>query len=146
MPDVRDIADLRRRLRAAVEEARERSAERRARTAVAERDYEQFLTERAVPVFHDFANVLGGEGHPFQVSTPARSVRLTSAKSGEEFLELELDSSQDPPQVVGRSSRGRGRRMVTSERPLKPRTAIAELTEEDVVQFLLAEIVAFIER
>ena len=146
MPDVRDIADLRRRLRAAVEEARERSVERRARTAAAERDYEQFLTARAIPVFHDFANVLNGEGHSFKVFTPAGSVRLASTKSGEEFIELELDSSQDPPQIVGRASRGRGRRMVTSERPLKPRTSIAELTEDDVVQFLLAEIVPFIER
>lgn len=141
-----DITDLRRRLRAAVEEARRQSAERRARAETAVRDYEQFLTGRAIPVFHDFANVLNGDGHPFKVFTPAASVRLASTRSGEEFIELELDSSQDPPIVIGRTSRGRGRRMVTSERPVRPRVAIADLTEEDVVGFLLEEVVGFLER
>jgi hypothetical protein len=141
-----DIADLRRRLRAAVEDARRQSAERRTRADIAARDYEQFLTGRAVPVFHDFANVLNGEGHPFKVFTPAGSVRLASAKSGEDFVELELDASHDPPQVIGRSSHGRGRRMVTAERPIRAGAAVADLTEEDVVTFLLAEIVSFLER
>lgn len=141
-----DITDLRRRLRAAVDEARRRSTERRARAETAARDYEQFLRDRAVPVFHDVANVLNGEGHPFTVATPAGSVRLASGRSGEDFIELELDTSQDPPIVIGRSSQGRGRRMVTSERPVRPRAAVGELTEEDVVEFLLAEVVSFLER
>ena len=141
-----EIPELRRRLRAALEENRGHAAERRARADQAARDYEAFLTVRAVPVFHDFANVLNGEGHPFKVFTPAGSVKLASARSGEEFIELELDASHDPPQVIGRSSRGRGRRMMTSERPLRPRTAIAELTEEHVAEYLLEEIPGFLER
>jgi hypothetical protein len=141
-----EITDVRRRLRGAIEEARRSAAERRARTDAAERDYDAFLTARAIPVFHDVANALTGEGHPFNVSTPARSVKLGSGRSSEEFVELELDTTEDPPQVIGRSSRGRGRRMVTSERPLKPGTPIAELTDEDVLTFLLPEIVQLIER
>jgi hypothetical protein len=141
-----DISDLRRRFRAALEQGRAQAAERRARSETAARDYQTFLEQRAIPAFHEFANVLGGEGHPFQVATPAGSVRLTSGRSAEEYIELELDTSQDPPQVLGRSSRGRGRRMVTSERPLRARAAIADLTDEDVLQFLLAEIVPFVER
>lgn len=141
-----DISDVRRRLRSTIETARRESSERRQRADAAARDYEQFLSARAVPVFHDFANALNGEGHPFKVFTPAGSVRLASGRSGEEFIELELDSSQDPPQVIGRSSRGRGRRMVTTERPVRKGTAIAELTEEHVLEFLLAEIEPFVER
>lgn len=141
-----DIADVRRRLRGAIEQARRDAADRRARGDLAEREYESFLTERAVPVFHDFANALAGEGLRFKVFTPARSVKLASERSGEDFIELELDSTQDPPQVIGRSSRGRGRRMVTSERPLRPPAAISELTEEDVLSFLLTEIIALVER
>lgn len=141
-----DIADVRRRLRGAIEQARREAADRRALVDAAERDYEMFLTARAVPVFHDFANALSGEGHPFTVATPARSVRLESARSRGDFIELELDADHAPPQVIGRSSRGRGRRIVTSERPVRPHAAISELTEEDVLAFLVSEIVAFVER
>jgi hypothetical protein len=141
-----DISDVRRRLRGAIEAARREAAEHRQRTDAAEREYEKFLTERAVPVFHDFANALSGEGHAFKVETPARSVKLASARAAEAFIELELDTSQDPPQVIGRTSRGRGRRMVTSERPVRARAPIAELTEEDVLEYLLSEIGPFIER
>jgi hypothetical protein len=141
-----DISDVRRRLRGAIEAARREATERRERTGAAERDYETFLTDRAIPVFHDFANALSGEGHAFKVYTPARSVKLASARSSEEFIELELDTSQDPPQVIGRSSRGRGRRMVTSERPVRAAVAIVDLTEEDVLEYLVAEIGNFVER
>lgn len=141
-----DISDVRRRLRTTIETARKEAASRRDRAAAATREYEQFLQERAVPVFHDFANVLSGEGHPFKVFTPAGSVRLASGRSGEEFIELELDASQDPPQVIGRASHGRGRRMVSSERPLRRGTAVADLTEEHVLEFLLGEIVPFVDR
>jgi hypothetical protein len=141
-----DIADVRRRLRGAIEAARRDAADRRARVDLAERDYQAFLAERAVPVFHDFANALTAEGHPFKVFTPARSVKLAADRSGEDFIELELDTVQDPPQVTGRSSRGRGRHMVTSERPVREHAAIADLTEEDVLGFLLSEIVHFVGR
>jgi hypothetical protein len=141
-----DISDVRRRLRSTIEAARRAAAERRQRADAAARDYEEFLAARGIPVFHDFANALGGEGHPFKVFTPAGSVRLASSGSGEEFIELELDATQDPPQVMGRASRGRGRRMVTTERPVRKDTAIADLTEEHVLEFLLAEITPFVER
>jgi hypothetical protein len=36
--------------------------------------------------------------------------------------------------------------MVTSERPIRPGAPIAELTEEDVLTFLIAEVVHLIER
>ena len=141
-----EVSEVRRRLRAAVEEARKSAVERRARTDAAVRAYEEFLEQRAVPVFHKFAAALTGEGHLFKVFTPAASVRLASERSHEEFIELALDDSHDPPIVVGRTSSGRGRRMVSSERPIRDQAAVADLTEEDVLEFLLSEITVFIDR
>jgi hypothetical protein len=141
-----EVSEVRRRLRAAVESARQTAVERRARTDAAARDYEEFLGQRAVPVFHQLATALTGEGHLFKVFTPAASVRLASDRSHEEFIELALDDASDPPTVVGRTSRGRGRRMVSSERPVREQVAIADLTEEDVLSFLLQEITLFVDR
>ena len=141
-----EVSEVRRRLRAALETAREAAAERRTRTDQAGRDYETFLTERAVPVFHQFAAALTGEGHPFKVFTPAGAVRLASERSQEEFIELSLDSTVDPPEVLARISHGRGRRLVTTERPVAGRTPIAQLTEEHVLEFLLEEAPAFLQR
>jgi hypothetical protein len=141
-----EVSEVRRRLRAAVEEARHAAAERRVRTATAARDYEEFLSQRAVPIFHQLATALTGEGHLFKVFTPANSVRLASERSHEEFIELVLDDGSDVPTVVGRTSRGRGRRMISAERPIRENVAIADLTEDDVLSFLLQEIPPFIER
>jgi hypothetical protein len=139
-----ETSEVRRRLRSALEQARSNDLARRERTAAAARDYEQFLATIAVPVMHQFANVLSAEGHHFHVATPAGSVRLTSAASNEDFIEILLDTSEDPPEVIGRTSRGRGRRMIASERPVRERTAVGELNEEDVLAFVLTEIVPFV--
>jgi hypothetical protein len=141
-----EVSEVRRRLRGALEKARQAAEDRRVRIDAAAREYEAFLGQRAVPIFHQFALVLTGEGHPFKVFTPAASVRLVSERSSEEFIELTLDDTSDPPAVIGRTSRGRGRRMVTSERAIRDGAPIAELTEEDVVSFLLDEIVGLVAR
>lgn len=141
-----EISEVRRRLRAAIDKARREATERRARTDAAGRDYDVFLSERAAPVFHQFAVALKAEGQPFKVFTPASSIRLAAERSPEEFIELSLDDSSDPPAVIGRSSRGRGRKTVTSERTLKDGAAIADLTDEDVLVFLLEQITWLLER
>ena len=141
-----EVSEVRRRLRAAIEKARESAAARRERTDAAARDYEAFLAQRAAPVFHQLAAALNGEGHAFTVATPAASIRLASERSAGEFIELVLDDTSDPPAVVGRTTRGRGRRMISSERAVGGGAPIADLTEEDVLSFLLEEIAGFVER
>jgi hypothetical protein len=141
-----EISEVRRRLLAAIEKARRDAAERRTRNDLAARDYDEFLSQRAAPVFHQFAAALKAEGHQFNVFTPAASVRLAAARSPEEFIELFLDDSSDPPVVVGRVTRGRGRKTTSAERALKDGAAIADLTDEDVLVFLLEEIPRVIER
>lgn len=141
-----EIPELRRRLRSALDQARRNATVRRERSDAAARHYELFLSTIAVPVVQQFASVLSGEGHHFNVATPAGTVRLSAAGSAEDYIEIALDTSEDPPEVVGRTNRGRGRRMITSERPVRERTAVDELNEEDVVAFLLTEVIPFIAR
>lgn len=139
-----ELPELRRQIRIAIELAKKNAAAKRSRSDAAQRDYDKFMTEVAVPTVQQFASALSGEGHLFKVATPADSVRLTSASANEDYIELVLDSALDPPEVMARVSRGRGRRMVTSERPVRERTAVADLTEQDVVTLLLQEITPFL--
>jgi hypothetical protein len=141
-----ETSDVRRRIRAAIEAARVRAAERRTRTDEATRAYDQFLEAIAVPSFHTVANALVGEGHRFKVSTPGRAARLSPERAAEDFIELSLDTERDVPAVVILTSRGRGRRMLSTERILREDPGIAALTEEDVVATLLEELLPFIER
>lgn len=138
------MSEVRRRIRAAIELAKKNTVARRARTETAARDYGKFLAEVAVPAVQQFASALAGEGPIFHVATPAESVRLASATSADDYIELLLDSSQDPPEVIARVNRGRGRRVLTSERPVRERTAIADLNEEDVLTLLVQEITPFL--
>jgi hypothetical protein len=141
-----DVSDVRRRLRGAIDAARREAALRRERSDAAHRDYETFLAQRATPTFRLLASALAGDGHRFTIFTPADSVRLVSESSSDDFIELALDTSLDPPGVVGRTSRGRGRRNVSSERVIREGTSIGDLTDEDVLEFLLPGIVSLIER
>jgi hypothetical protein len=141
-----EISEVRRRLRGAIDKARRESAERRTRGDAAARDYETFLSARAAPVFHQVAAALKADGQQFNVFTPESSIRLAAERSPDEFIELSLDTSSDPPAVIGRTTRGRGRRTVSSERVLKEASPIADLTEEDVLAFLVEEIARLLER
>ncbi len=141
-----EIPDVRRRVCAAIEQAKRDTAARRERSDASALAYEEFLTARAVPAFHQLAGALVGEGLRFKVSTPAGSVRLSAEASPESFIELVLDSSDDPPVVLGRTNVGRGRRAITRERPLRQATPIADFTQDDVIEFVLEEIPPFLER
>ena len=139
-----DVPEVRRRLRAAIANARAEAQARRGRVDAAPREYETFLADRAVPLFHTVANALVAEGFRFKVFTPAGSVRLASEGGGRDYIEIVLDTSSNPPQVIGRSSRGRGRRVVTSERPVKEGSDVASLSEDDVMNYLIQEITGFV--
>jgi hypothetical protein len=141
-----EIPDLRRRVRAAIEQARRDAAGRRERSDAAARAYEQFLAERAIPAFNTLASALVAEGHRFKVHTPAGSVRLASERSPDDFIELTLETGEDPPFVLGRTSAGRGRRVVTKERPLRDGAGPDLLTDDDVISFVLSEVVPLLER
>jgi hypothetical protein len=135
-----DIPEVRRRVRAAIEQARRDAGARRERVDVASRAYDEFLVSRAIPAFNLIASALVAEGHRFKVLTPAGSVRLTAEGAPDDFIELTFDPSEDPPLVLGRANVGRGRRSVTSERPVREGTDVQNLTDEDVVNFVTSEL------
>src|SRR5512133_705954 len=126
-----EISDVRRRLRGAIDDAKRHAAERRARVDEASRLWEIARAEVAVPAFHAMASALTGEGHRFKVLTPGESVQLVSERSSEEFIELALDTARDMPALMLRSTRGRGRRLVSRERIAREGAAIAQLNQED---------------
>ena len=141
-----EISDIRRRYRAALEQARKASAERRARNDAAAVAYRAFLRDIGVPVFQMFANVAKAEGQPFTVFTPSDGVRLVSERNSDDFVELYLETSADPPQVVARVNRRRGGDQLTRERPVREAAPINGLTDEDVLSLLLTEVGALVER
>jgi hypothetical protein len=141
-----EIPEIRRRLRGAIESARAQAAARRERTDAASRDFDAFLANHATPIFRTFADALVAERHLFKIHTPAGSIRLASQNSQDDFIEVFLDTDSDPPQAAARVSRGRGRRNMSHERPVRRGTAVADLTDEDVLALLLEEIVPFVER
>ena len=83
------------------------------------------------------------DGYPFTVFTPSGSVRLMSDRATEDYIELSLDTADDPPRVMGQTSRTRGRRVIDAERSVGAPDA---LTEEALLEFLLKELEAFVER
>ena len=142
-----EVSEVRRHVRAAIETARRLAQERRVRTDRAALEYQEFLRDRAVPLFQTVASALVAENYRFKVFTPADSVRLASDSNGTDFIELSLDTDhRSPERGLAASSRGRGSRLVASERPIKDNAAIGDLSEDDVLAFLMEEIPALIER
>lgn len=141
-----ETSDIRRRLRQALEQARTATTERRTRADLAATAYSAFLRDVATPVFRTVANVAKAEGQGFTVFTPADGVRLVSERHGEDYVEVWLDTSLDPPKIATRANRSRGRNVTTSEGLLRPEAPISSVTDEDVLDFLLSQIGMLVER
>jgi hypothetical protein len=135
-----DVGIVRKRVRFAIDAARRDQVERRARAAETAKAYESFLESAAAPAFRMLANVLRAEGLQFDVMTPSGGVRLASDRNRDDAIELELDSSADPPEALVTITRARGSRVLRRERPVKHGTPLAQLTEDDVVEMLLEEL------
>jgi hypothetical protein len=137
---VADVGLIRKRLRSEIDQARRSAAERRERAQIASRAYQAFLEDIATPTFRQMATVLRAEGILFEVQTPSGGVRLVADRSRDDVIELELDESQDPPQVMLTSTRSRGSRIVRTERAVKDRTAIDKITEDDLLERLFDDV------
>ena len=87
-----------------------------------------------------FANILKSEGLHFEVMTPAGGVRLQSERQRDDSIELELDTTADPPQPLVTVTRVRGSRIVQSDRSIKGSNPLVQLTEDDVIEMLLEEL------
>jgi hypothetical protein len=141
-----EVSHVRRRLSAAIEQARRASQQRRERAAEAQRAYESFLGDVAVPVTRMVASALKADGYPFTIATPGGSVRLISDKGRDDYVDVVLDTSADPPEVLGRISYSRGSRTVAEERPVKRGASPQAITEEDFLEYLIGALGPWLER
>jgi hypothetical protein len=141
-----EVAAVRQQILVAIERAKRAAADRRAANDNAGREYGVFLEQVAAPLFRQAASVLRAEGYLFNLFTPGGSVRLMSDKSADDFIELVLDSTGGTPVVMGRTSRSWGNRTNVSEQPLNPALPIGEISETDVLTFLLKALEPFVEK
>ena len=140
-----ETSEVRRQVTQTIERARSAAAKRRARADEARRDFAVFLERIAVPIMRQVAGALKAQSYSFTVFTPSDGVRLMSDRAQQDFIELSLDTSGDEPRVLGRVSRERGRRLIETECPVAA-VPVADLTDEDVLQFLVKELEPFVER
>ena len=141
-----EISEVRKRVLETIDRAKRAAAERRTRADEAAREYGTFLNQIAVPVFRQTASALRPENYSFTVFTPSGGVRLMSDRSADDYIEIVLDTSGPVPRVVGRARRGRGRRVLESETALGNGGPVRDLTEQDVLDFVLNELGPFVER
>lgn len=137
-----DVSELRKRILRSIDDARRDASDRRAIVDDASQTYARFLADIVVPLLHQSAAVLNATGASFVVHTPADRARLASERAPETFVEFELDCHGARPEVVGRVSVARGGRgaQVVEERAIAAGVPVAQLTEEHVSAFLIAEI------
>jgi hypothetical protein len=137
---------VRRRVQSAIAAARDRSRRRRSETAEAETAFDAFLQNVAIPVTKQVAVALKAEGMGFTVFTPAGGLRLASDNGRDDYIEFALETASERPHVIGRVSRTRGSRTLTDELPIKEHTPPHDLTEDDVLTFLVDALQPWLER
>ena len=144
-----EISAVRQAVLGLLKRARQPAADRRERRRVqidqATREYDAFLSRIAVPLFKQVANVLRAENYSFDVSTPGGSVRLTTGRGNDNYIEVALDTNGSAPKLLGRASRSRGGDVIQTELLLNATADIAALTEDDLLGFVLAELEPFVE-
>lgn len=135
-----ELAELRRRVRQQMQDAKRRKAERREARDAAAKAWDTAVAEIVEPAATQMAAALTGEGLPVRLETPRGTIRLVSQRSADDYIELVLDGDdeQESPEVIGRTVVGRGRQSVTVlERSLG---APGALTDDSVTEFLLSAI------
>ena len=140
-----EVSDVRRRVVETIERAKQQSAARRGRATEAAAEYDRFIQKVALPIFRQVAQILRAESYAFTLFTPSGAVRLMSDRNSEDFLELFLDTSGEQPTVIGHAKRARGSRIVETEAPIGE-GPIPELTEEQVLKFVLTALAPMVER
>ena len=141
-----EVSEVRRQLKHAMDRAKARAQQKRQDAAEAEHAYAAFLEQVATPIIRMLANALKAEGYPFTVSTPSGGLRLASDRGRDDYIELALDASGDKPTVVGRVRHTRGSRTLEDERPIKPGAAPQDLTEAEVLSFLVHALEPWLDR
>jgi len=140
-----ESSEIRRQIRLMIAESRRGAEDRRARADSEARAGERLLRTVVVPMFKTVASALKLEGHAFRVSTPVGSVRISVEGSVENFIEMTFDSAHDQLALRGRVSRLRGRQVLVDERIIGAGSELSLLGDEQVLEFLLAELQPFVD-
>jgi hypothetical protein len=130
----------------AIDRAKARSQQHRLHAAEAERAYAAFLEEVATPTTRMMANVLKAEGYPFTVSTPSGGLRLASDRGRDDYVEFALETNGDSSIVIGRIRYTRGSRTLEDERPIRAGASPQDLSDTDVLAFLVSALEPWLER
>ncbi len=130
----------------AIDRAKARSQQHRQHAAEAERAYAAFLEEVATPTTRMMANVLKAEGYPFTVSTPSGGLRLASDRGRDDYVEFALETNGDSSIVIGRIRYTRGSRTLEDERPVRAGASPQDLSDTDVLAFLVSALEPWLER
>ena len=141
-----ETGEVRRRVRRTVDDARARARQRRRDVAVAEEEGERVLRAAAAPLFRTVASALKAEGYRFAVETPAGAVRLSPGGASEDVIEIALDTTRDPPALMGRAAYARGRRLLRDERVVAEHPALGDLAPEALLDFVLSALAPLVER
>ena len=141
-----DAGEVRRRVRRTVDDARARSRQRRHDVAAAEVAGERVLRAVAAPLFRTVASALKAEGYRFAVETPAGAVRLSPGGASEDIIEIALDTTRDPPALMGRTAYARGTRLLSDERVVAEHPALGDLAPEALLDFVLSALAPLVER
>lgn len=141
-----EVSSVRKQLQTSVAESRRAAKLRREAVSQAQAAYGAFLEQIAVPVARQLVSALKSEGFAWSVSTPSGMVRLSADAGRDDFIEIDFDASGDAPRVIGRSSRGRGSRLVREEQVLADGALPNAITDQDVLDYLLAALTPWLER
>ena len=142
-----EVSHVNKRLKIAMEQARARAQARRQRTAEAEQAYRGLSRDRSRRRSPGrWPTRSRWPASPSRWPRRAAALRLSADRGRDDFIEFVLDTSGDEPQVVGRVRVTRGSRTIDETLPVKAGTAPEDLTEEDVLDFLLRALEPWLER
>lgn len=141
-----EVSEVRRQLMHAIDRAKARAQQKRQRAADAERAYAAFLEDIATPTTRMLANALKAEGYQFTVSTPSGGLRLASDRGRDDYVEFALDNAGEPATVIGRRRHTRGSRTLEDERPVKVGAMPQDVSDADVLAFLVDALEPWLER
>jgi len=137
-----DVAALRKRILRELDRpgaVKATTAERRASGDTARQQFARLLDTTIVPLLKQTADILKAEGSLCRVATPSDHAQLSFDRSSEDFVEIMLDTAM-PPHVIGRSSARKKGGTVVEDRIIGVGKEIDEISDEDVVAYLLPEL------
>jgi hypothetical protein len=138
-----DVAELRKRILRELDRPAgggERSGgDRRASADASRVAFARLLSGTIAPLLIQTASILKAEGELCQVHTPSDTARIAFDSSHEDFFEFMLDTTP-PAHVIGRGSVRRKGGTLVEDRIVGVGKPIDEITDEDVLAYLLPEL------